>query len=98
MARFDHELNDVINFATKRGETFFQEAEEIDNETILNTVIAFFVVLLLSGLTGWWITRGVRNPLVMITAGVEKIESGDYYSKIKLDSKDEIGTLAGCDK
>ena len=95
VSRFDHELEDVINFATKRGETFFQEAEEIDNETILNTVIAFFVVLLLSGLTGWWITRGVRNPLVMITAGVEKIESGDFYSNIELDSKDEIGTLAG---
>ncbi|MBP9121646.1 MAG: MCP four helix bundle domain-containing protein, partial [Ignavibacteriaceae bacterium] len=95
VALFDKELNDVINFTIKRGELFYKEADEIDRETVVDTVIAFFVVLLLSGLTGWWITRGVRNPLIMITAGVEKIESGDFYSNIELDSKDEIGTLAG---
>ncbi|MBK7866610.1 MAG: response regulator [Ignavibacteriales bacterium] len=95
VARFDRELDDVIKFATKRGELFYEEAVEIDKKTVSNTLIAFFAIILMSGLTGLWITRSVRNPLITITGGVEKIESGDYYSKIKVDSKDEIGTLAG---
>lgn len=52
VALFDKELNDVINFAIKRGELFYKEADEIDRETVVDTVIAFFVVLFLSGLTG----------------------------------------------
>lgn len=94
VALFDKELNDVINFSTKRGELFYEEANEVSHKTMVNTVIAFFAILLLSGLTGVWITRSIRNPVRMITAGVGKIESGDYCPNIQVDSKDEIGTLA----
>lgn len=95
VANFDRELRDVVEFATKKGELFYEEAVEIDRRTVQNTIIAFFAIIVLSGLTGYWITRSVRNPLVTITGGVERIESGDFYSKILIDSRDEIGTLAG---
>ncbi len=94
VAHFDRELRDIVEFSTKKGELFYEEAVEIDRRTVQNTIIAFFAIIVLSGLTGYWITRSIRNPLVTITEGVEKIESGDYNSKIQVDSKDEAGTLA----
>jgi len=95
VSRFDAELNDVIRFAKYKGETFYKEAIETDRETVQNTVIAFITLIFLSGLTGYLITQSIRNPLIAITEGVKNIENGDFYSDIKVDSKDEAGTLAG---
>lgn len=95
VSRFDAELNDVIRFAKYKGETFYKEAVETDRETVQNTVIAFITLIFLSGLTGYLITQSIRNPLIAITEGVKNIENGDFYSDIKVDSKDEAGTLAG---
>lgn len=95
VSRFDAELNDVIRFTKYKGETFYKEAVETDRETVQNTVIAFIALIFLSGLTGYLITQSIRNPLIAITEGVKNIENGDFYSDIKVDSKDEAGTLAG---
>lgn len=95
VARYHTNLMSIHDFANKNGHLFYNTAMDVRDDTLAKTVLAFVVLIFLSGLTGFFITRGIKNPVKIINTGVQKIEAGDYSSRIQINSKDEIGTLAG---
>ena len=55
------------------------------------TLAAFLLI----GLAGWAVTRSITNPLRILGDGAAKIGKGDYAHRVPIDTKDEVGELAG---
>ncbi|MEL7310576.1 MAG: EAL domain-containing protein [Pseudomonadota bacterium] len=43
---------------------------------------------------GIWLSRSISKPIRSLTKAAERMAAGDYDSTIKIDSKDELATLA----
>ncbi|MGB9276247.1 MAG: adenylate/guanylate cyclase domain-containing protein [Terrimicrobiaceae bacterium] len=50
--------------------------------------------LLVSGIAGVFVARGVTRPLISLSEGVRKIMRGDYRARVPVASRDELGDLA----
>lgn len=62
------------------------------------TRIATIVILLIVGLVavfGFVVAQSFSNPVVRLTDVAQQISAGDLSAQAKVESKDEIGTLAG---
>jgi two-component system NtrC family sensor kinase len=55
---------------------------------------AIIMILLIAGVSGFFIYRTVRKPISKISKGMNKISSGDLDARIEIDSDDELGRLA----
>ncbi|MEA1979734.1 MAG: methyl-accepting chemotaxis protein [candidate division Zixibacteria bacterium] len=62
----------------------------------LTLMISFVIGAVLIGLfVAFFIARGISNPVARMAFVAEEISKGDVQHEIELDSKDEIGVLAG---
>ncbi|HEY5954241.1 MAG TPA: adenylate/guanylate cyclase domain-containing protein [Terrimicrobiaceae bacterium] len=52
------------------------------------------VALLLSGIAGVLIARGVTQPVISLSEGVRRIMGGDYRVRVPVKTRDELGGLA----
>ncbi|HEY5768941.1 MAG TPA: adenylate/guanylate cyclase domain-containing protein [Terrimicrobium sp.] len=52
------------------------------------------IALLVSGIAGVLVARGVTRPLIGLAEGVGKIMRGDYSARVPVNSADELGALA----
>ena len=52
------------------------------------------VALLISGIAGVFIARGVTGPVISLSEGVRRIMSGDYRVRVPVETRDELGGLA----
>ncbi|RNC67316.1 MAG: sensor histidine kinase [Desulfuromonadales bacterium] len=43
----------------------------------------------------WLLSRGVTRPLAMLAQGVSRLADGETGSRVEIDSRDEVGQLAG---
>ena len=69
------------------------EAVSVKSDAVrLSTIIAA-IVLLSTGLLGWFITRGITGPLNIAVDTAKKIADGDLTSNIQVTSTDETGQL-----
>jgi adenylate cyclase len=58
-----------------------------------------FLILALLGLAisvaiGAWMARGVSKPVLQLADGARKIATGDYRHRVRLEQRDELGSLA----
>lgn len=68
---------------------------EIAKETAIFLVILGFLSLLVELMMLYQvITNYVKKPIEKLTRASEKIAAGDFYSRVEIDSEDEIGQLA----
>ena len=52
------------------------------------------VALLISGVAGVIVARGVTRPVIELSQGVQRINKGDYGVRVPVKTRDEIGDLA----
>ena len=52
------------------------------------------VALVISGIAGVFIARGVTQPVISLSKGVRRIMSGDYRVQVPVNTRDELGDLA----
>jgi adenylate cyclase len=50
--------------------------------------------LAVSGVIGWWIARGVSQPISELSRAAREIAVGNYDHRVRVKQEDEIGTLA----
>ncbi|WP_051688032.1 methyl-accepting chemotaxis protein [Desulfofalx alkaliphila] len=62
----------------------------IQTQSVAVTAIA----MVIGGLLSIFITRAVKNPMVEMAAGANRLAQGDFTQKINVGSDDEIGDLA----
>ena len=58
------------------------------------TAASGVLVLLLSSMLGWWLSRRITRPLIEVTEGAESFADGDYGRRVSVDRNDEVGRLA----
>lgn len=84
----------VLTFSTEKSREFYDSALQVKTESITMIYITMIVLLFLSGLTGFYITRTVKKSVVSLLSGVRRIGNGEYGIRIELGTKDELGNLA----
>jgi adenylate cyclase len=52
------------------------------------------IALLISGIAGIFVARGVTQPVISLSEGVRKIMKGDYRVSVPVRTRDELGDLA----
>lgn len=75
---------------------FIAANTELDNQTRQTTNISLIlvsVILIVTALISWFISRLLTNPLLALTAAATKIANGDLLVEASADSENEIGTL-----
>jgi adenylate cyclase len=63
---------------------------QLERRLLLFNVVA----LLISGIAGVFIARGVTGPVISLSEGVRRIMSGDYRVRVPVETRDELGGLA----
>ncbi len=53
-----------------------------------------FVALLISGVVGVIVARGLTRPVIELSQGVRRINKGDYAVRVPVKTRDELGDLA----
>lgn len=65
-----------------------------DSSTTM-TIIILVVVMVISMLLGYFISSSIRKPINKMVEASKRLADGDLDVQINVDSKDEIGILAG---
>jgi signal transduction histidine kinase/response regulator RpfG family c-di-GMP phosphodiesterase len=88
------EIMDVSIFAKNRGDAFYATAQAQRND--INRQLAVFVtlILLLSIIVAWLLLKGVKDPLVTLTAATEAFRQGKLDIRCEYASASEFGELA----
>lgn len=72
-------------------ETVYQQLEAINNTFIIATIIS----LIITSILGIFIARTITKPITDMRNQALLMSEGDYTSRVKIYSNDEIGELAG---
>lgn len=72
-------------------ETVYQQLEAINNTFIIATIIS----LIITSILGIFIARTITKPITDMRNQALQMSEGDYTSRVKIYSNDEIGELAG---
>lgn len=59
-----------------------------------NALLTGMGIMLLAALLAVWATRLLTEPIKRLTAVVEKVKSGNFYTDARVEANDEIGGLA----
>ncbi len=64
------------------------------NNAHTGIIICLFAAIVLAGLIGVYIVRGITRPLAQAVVALEKVADGDLTATLDVDTKDEIGQMA----
>jgi len=57
-------------------------------------IVLNVIALLVSGIAGVFVARGVTRPLISLSEGVGRIMRDDYRARVQVKTRDELGNLA----
>ena len=91
------EISDAIkvlkDWATKKGVSFYENAEQ-SAKTIIKIMIYLAVVATLMSVgLAYWIVTSITRPLRLATEVANKVAHGDLTSNIEIKSQDETGMM-----
>ncbi|MCD2137973.1 cell wall metabolism sensor histidine kinase WalK [Salinicoccus halitifaciens] len=78
-------------YVSSNIETVYQQLEAINNTFIIATIIS----LIITSILGIFIARTITKPITDMRNQALMMSEGDYTSRVKIYSNDEIGELAG---
>ncbi|MEG2455489.1 MAG: HAMP domain-containing protein, partial [Oscillospiraceae bacterium] len=91
---------DVAIPVTRGGTTYIIDiydtratVQKLNTEVFSLIVEALIFGLIISVLLSFLLAKTMITPIERLTAGAKRVASGDFSSKIEVDSKDEIGIL-----
>ena len=70
------------------------ETKELSFMLFSIIVRALIVGLIIALIMAFFLAKAITKPIQTITGGTKQISSGDYSHRLKIRTKDEIGTLA----
>ncbi|GGG08444.1 methyl-accepting chemotaxis protein [Paenibacillus abyssi] len=88
-------LKDMITVNVTTAEQAYEEANAMFSKSQTITVIIIIGALLISIGFGYFISQIIARPLNRVVGLVNNVANGDLRETIHIDSKDEIGQLAG---
>lgn len=88
------EIRDVSNFATARGDQFYQEARNHKESLTRRLAMILAAILLLSTGVSYSLVQGIRGPLQELTVVTERFRNGDMKARSRYVSANEFGVLA----
>jgi len=94
-----NELTEIIrDFVVSNEEIVYQSiADALANAgTIIKTSLALALIAIIIGIIlSLFLTRIIRNPILQMVSGANKLAEGDLRDTINTRSSDELGELAG---
>lgn len=87
-------IETVQKFSKEKADHFYSNAAKEKRNLFIRLLIILILILLFTIITGYLITRSVREPLKGLTRVAEEFESGNYHARSSYYSKNEIGSLA----
>ncbi len=75
-----------------------QEVEAVEKSIYqANSILigSTLLIILVGALMAWLISQSISRPLGVLTKAAEQIARGDLGTKVAIQSRDEIGVLAG---
>jgi signal transduction histidine kinase len=67
--------------------------KSVDSQTS-NTLLMFIIITALVAATAVFLANLITNPIVRLKAAADKIAAGDLTAEAKVNTRDEVGTLA----
>lgn len=67
----------------------------LDRSLTRMRVLMVVVLISVTGLLAWWMTRVLTRPLLSLTRTARRIAAGDLDARFSVGTQDEIGVLAG---
>lgn len=80
--------------ALKNVQDTVAHARETIKSLIQVAVVSFIIIILLSLLISFLLSRSIVNPISRLVRSAEEISQGDLTSPINVTSKDEVGILS----
>jgi methyl-accepting chemotaxis protein len=86
-------VNALIDFQGQLMDQSGEAANKTFEQSRITTLITAAIALLLSFGMGFWVTRGITQPLREVVGVADELAQGNLTVKITADSKDETGLL-----
>lgn len=87
-------LNDLRGAALRMNGRMAESLAAAQRYSRHSIIIAILLSVMLSSIVLIVTMRSVAKPINKLVAGIERVSSGDYSSKVDVTSKDEIGFVA----
>jgi methyl-accepting chemotaxis protein len=84
----------VVDFIANRSEHEKQEVVEKEDSSQLWILVSFGISLPLLGALSFFVIRGIIRNLAVLQSTISRIHAGDYDARARIDTPDELGTLA----
>lgn len=76
--------------------TINEDAVTARSDSFLRKMFGTGLVLLLVGMLGaWWVSRRVTQPLKSLTVAAKQVAGGNFSTRERVQTNDELGELAG---
>ncbi len=92
--KFNDALQNHMDDMAFDGKQTSEQAAIIKSDSSLMLNMIAGSILLLTSLLGWFIARGIINPLNELKHVVEALAEGDFKTEITINREDEIGEVA----
>lgn len=94
-SRMEHLLNDLITIQSKVGAELYQTSSETIGTASTGMYSSLGVSVLLTVWLSVLITRSVSRPVATLEDAARRVAEGDMNIKVSIETKDEVGSLAG---
>lgn len=88
------DIRAISDFAKKRGDLFFQTAEQEKNDLIIRLGIILTIILLLTITVSYLLIRTIREPLKEMTSVTRQFQEGRLDVRSRYASENEFGLLS----
>ena len=89
------QVQDALNQAGAWSAASQRDQDRLMNEAHLALIVGGLTSLLLAILVGWWLTRGIAQPVTEMTGVMKKLADGDITIAVSgITRKDELGRMA----
>ena len=87
-------IQNIMDFASKKAESFYKEAERGRDVLFYRLYILFFLIFLTTIVLAFSLIRSITLPLVDLTEVTQRYKAGNYDSRSEYLARNEIGTLS----
>jgi signal transduction histidine kinase/DNA-binding NarL/FixJ family response regulator len=92
--KLDEKLQDLMTYNLKGGEMAIAESDAIFTNSWRLVTVALVISTIVVLALALWIARLVSQPLQTLEAAANQVAAGDTNQFVKINTKDEIGSLA----
>lgn len=94
-AKINQSLDSMFQLAESGGNKILEQSASDARQTMLVMLLVSIVVVVISMLLGVAISRSISKPVQKLMAVANQIADGNLDVSVKVESRDEIGHLAG---